>query len=169
VTTNDPVLERWRSEQERLKAEVSKAERRIKDSLERLGRINIAIEEYLALSETPRFSGPGAPDLIVKLLDAVAPRNYGDVDVLAALQANGWTTNSDDALNLVRTYLSRLYRAKRIRRVSKGRYASVIENVDDPTEVEPSNPSNSQPQEGGDLDDGDRVHHRHPAIADGMT
>lgn len=148
MDTTDPLLDRWRIEQKRWQVQVDRYERQLEHAKQRLGRIGIAIEEYVALEpeaaipeagENKALKGTGTTvDQIVEILDAVSPRSYTDEDVLTALRARGWTTSSEDAVGLVRTYLSRLYRSDRIRRPSKGRYAALSQNADGPTEVGPS-------------------------------
>jgi hypothetical protein len=83
--------------------------------------------------------------------------------LLAALQADGWTTDARSVENAVSAILSRLARAGRIERRRRGRYAVPrLTNAESPTVVAVglSDVSDQMP-EGGEYTDGQGSHHDH--------
>ena len=154
-------LERERAESEK---RIEDAQRTISIERERLARLTVAVEELQAIisGEPAQASTPRKRQTLYSLiLDVLSERGRAtDEELLADIQAKGWSTTSADALGLVRSALSRLLRRQQVKRVARSTYeldqpaahsdedeVTVVdtENSDGPSFEGPSDHQDQQP------------------------
>lgn len=127
------MLARWLAEQARLERRIEKAEHEIQESKHRLDRISIAIEEYTAISGAVpasrarrAASGDRVDEMVYAILQAEPQRAFDGREMAEAMVRAGWASATSDPVGLMANYMSRLKRAGRAFRHSKGRYAATL-------------------------------------------